>query len=93
MENGLIEKKFEKDDSAGGSIGLTLRTGNATDSPGDYNKDAVFEFGFYQGKENYQAYDGVEQTAGPIQSLAIFDRNGEKNDAFFDSLRVARENK
>ena len=140
MENGKIEKKFENDDPSTGSIGLTLRTGNATDSPADYNKDAVFEFGYYEGKENYQIYDGSGadktdsgvpmtdsgvivtvtltgadsydleiQTAadkkltklsgrklssgGPITSLAIFNRDSEKTDAFFNSLQVARENK
>jgi hypothetical protein len=140
MEHGRIEQKFDKDDPAGGSIGLTLRTSNASDSPNDYNKDAVFEIGFYKGKENYQIYDGSGddktdsgvaftdagitvtvtitgddtydleiqtmsdkkltklpgrklKAAGPIQSLAIFDRNGEKYDAFFNSLQVARENK
>lgn len=59
MENGKIEKKFEIDDPATGSIGLTLRTSNATDAPADYNKDSVFEFGYYEGKENYQIYDGT----------------------------------
>jgi len=135
MENGKIEKKFETDDPATGSIGLTLRTSNATDSPADYNKDAVFEFGFYEGKDNYQIYDGAGadktdsgvpltdsgvivtititgtdtydleiQTAadkkltklsgaGAITSLAIFNRDGEKTDAFLNSLQVARENK
>lgn len=29
----------------------------------------------------------------PIQSMAIFDRNGEKYDAFFNQLQVARESK
>ncbi|HEY1583355.1 MAG TPA: hypothetical protein VGF73_09695 [Chthoniobacterales bacterium] len=140
MENGKIEKKFETDDPATGSIGLTLRTGNATDSPSDYNKDSIFEFGFYEGKENYQIYDGSGEDktdsgvpftdsgvivtvtvtgddtydleiqtaadkkltklpgrkfskAGPITSLAIFNRDGEKTDAFFNSLQVAREAK
>ncbi len=140
MENGPFEKKFETDDPAGASVGLTLRTGNATDSSNDYNKEAVFEFGFYQGKPNYQIYDGSgddktdsgvaftdggvsvtvtitgEDTydleiqtisdkkvtklpgrklkaAGAITSLALFDRNGEKNDSFFNSLQVAREAK
>ena len=59
MENGKIEKKFETDDPATGSIGLTLRTSNASDSPDDYNKDSVFEFGYYEGKENYQIFDGT----------------------------------
>ncbi len=140
MENGKIEKKFETDDPATGSIGLTLRTSNATESPADYNKDAVFEFGYYEGKDNYQIYDGsgADKTdsgvpftdsgvivtvtitgedsydleiqtalekkltklpgrklgsAGAITSLAIFNRDGEKTDAFFNSLQVARENK
>ena len=31
--------------------------------------------------------------AGPITSLAIFNRDGEKTDAFFNALQVARENK
>jgi len=25
----------------------------------DYNKEAIFEFGFYEGKDNYQIYDGT----------------------------------
>jgi hypothetical protein len=138
MENGTFESKFEKDDPTPGSIGLTLRTSNANSSVADYNKDAVFEFGYYQGKNNYQIYDATENAdsgvafvdsgvsvtvtltgadtydleiqtlkdkkltklpgrklkAGePIQSLAIFDRNGEKNDAFFNQFQVAREAK
>lgn len=138
MENEKIEKKFETDDPAPGSIGLTLRTSNTTDSPADYNKDAVFEFGFYEGIDNYQVHDGTGpdktdsgvpftdsgvivtvtitgegtydleiQTAadkkltklpgrkfskaGAITSLAIFNRDGEKTDAFFNQLQVARE--
>lgn len=140
MENDVFEKKFETDDPSGGSVGLTLRTSNATDSTSDYNKDAVFEFGSYQGKPNYQIYDGTGEdktdsgvpftdtgvtvtvtitgedsydleiqtmsdkkltklpgrklkAAGAISSLAIFDRNSEKHDAYFNSLQVARENK
>ena len=31
--------------------------------------------------------------AGPITSFAIFNRDGEKTDAFFNGLQVARENK
>jgi hypothetical protein len=138
MENGVFEKKFATDDPAGGLVGLTLRTSNATDSTADYNKDAVFEFGCYQGKTNYQIYDGSGEdktdsgvpftdagvavtitgedsydleiqtmsdkkltklpgrklkAAGAITSLAIFNRNSEKNDAYFNSLQVAREAK
>ncbi|MBA3543315.1 MAG: hypothetical protein H0T83_02590, partial [Chthoniobacterales bacterium] len=100
---------------------------------------AVFEFGFDEGKEDYQIHDGSGedktdsgvpftdsgvivtvtitgagsydleiQTAvdkkltklpgrrlsksGAIASLAIFNCDGEKSDAFFNSLQVAREN-
>ncbi|MBV9009763.1 MAG: hypothetical protein JO354_11455 [Verrucomicrobia bacterium] len=138
MENGTFEKKFDKDDPTPGSIGLVLRTGNANSSVADYNKDATFEFGYYQGKANYQIYDGSDnpdsgvafvdsgisvtvtltgadtydleiqtmadkkvtklpgrklKSSAPIQSMAIFDRNGEKYDAYFNQFQVARENK
>ena len=140
METRNFEKKFEEDDPTPGSIGLTLRTSNANSSVADYNKDAVFEFGHYQGKDNYQIYDGSGpdkadsgvavsdagisvtvtitgadtydleiqtlkdkkvvklpgrrlSASGSIQSLGIFDRNGEKNDAFFNQLQVERESK
>ncbi len=136
METGTFEKKFEKDESGGGSIGLVLRSGNATSTPADYNKEAFFEIGFYQGKSNYQIYDGSNKpdsgvsfsdegisvtvtitgadtydleiqtmkdknviklpgrkfsASGSIESLAVFDRNGEKNDAFFNQFQVSRE--
>ncbi len=140
MENGTIEKKFEKDDPTQGSIGVVLRSGNANSSVADYNKDALFEFGYYQGKSNYQIFDGsgadkvdsgvaftdagVSVTvtvtgsdtydleiqtlkdknvvklpgrkfsaAASVQSFALFDRNGEKYDAFFNQFQVARESK
>jgi hypothetical protein len=139
MENGKIEKKFETDDPAPGSIGLTLRTSNTADSATDYRKDAVFEFSYEEDKDNYQIHDGAEadqadtgipfidsgvivtvtitgagtydlevqtaadkkliklpgrkfSSAGAITSLAIFNRDGEKADAFFNGLQVAREN-
>ena len=136
MENGPFEKKFDKDDPAPGSIGVVLRTSNANDFVADYNKDATFEFGYYQGKSNYQIYDGNDnsdsgvafvdsgiavsvtlkdmdtydlevqtlankkitkwpnrklKSSSPIQSMALFDRNGEKNDAFFNQLQVTRD--
>jgi len=140
MENGRIEKKFETDDPTPGSIGLTLRTSNLADAPADYCKDAVFEFSYEEGKDNYQIHDGAGadqadtgipftdsgvivtvtitgsgtydleiqtaadkklsklpgrklSSAGAITSLAIFNRDGEKADAFFNGLQVARENK
>ena len=140
IENGTFDKKFENDDPTPGSIGLALRTSNANSSVADYNKDAVFEFGYYNGKDNYQIYDGsgadkadsgvaftdsgVSVTVtvtgpdtydleiqtlkdkkltklpgrkfsagGSIQSFAIFDRNGETNDAYFNQFQVARQTK
>ena len=138
MENGIFEKKYDNDDPTPGSIGVVLRTSNANSSVADYNKDAVFEFGYYSGKDNYQIYDGTGadkadsgvaftdsgvsvtvtitgsdtydleiqtlkdknvtklpgrklSSGGSIQSFAIFDRNGEKNDVFFNQFQVARE--
>ncbi len=140
LENGPFEKKFDKDDPTPGSIGLVLRTSNANSSVADYNKDGTFEFGYYQGKGNYQIYDGsgpdkadsgvaftdagvsvtvtitgadtydleiqtmndkkVTKLPGrkftsssPIVSFAIFNRNSEKYDAYFNQLQVAREAK
>ena len=136
MENGTFEKKFDKDDPTPGSIGLTLRTGNANSSVADYNKDAVFEFGYYQNKANFQIYDGTENSdsgvpfvdsgisvtvtitgagtydleiqtmfdkkvtklpgrklrnSSSIDSFSIFDRNGERYDAYFNQFQVAHQ--
>lgn len=138
LETGTFEKKFDKDDPTPGSVGLTLRNGNSTDSPADYNKNARFEIGYYMGKGNYQIYDGSNQTdsgvpftdqgiavtvtltgadtfdleiqtmkdknviklpgrkfsgTGPIESIAVFDRNSEKSDAFFNQFQVARDSR
>lgn len=140
LEHGSFEKKFEKDDPTPGSIGLVLRSGSENSSVADYNKNAMFEFGYYDGKNNYQIYDGsgadksdsgvpftdsgVSVTvtitgsdtydleiqtiqdkkvtklpgrklsnSGSIQTFVLFNRNGEKNDAFFNQFQVARESK
>lgn len=137
FETGPFAKKTEGD-QGGGSAGLTLRSDNATESPADYSKGALFEFGHSDGKPNYQVHDGSGEeqadtgvafseagisvtvtltgadtydleiqnmsdkmlsklpgrklrAAGPIHSLAIFNRNSEKNDVFFNGLQVARE--
>ena len=58
LKHGAFEKKFAQDDPAKGSIGLTLRSGNASDSVADYNKEARFEFGCYEGAATYRIYDG-----------------------------------
>lgn len=137
METGPFEKKFEKDEG-GGSVGLTLRSGNAADSTTDYNKNSLFEIGHYQGQNNYQIYDGSNKpdsgvpftdegiavtvtltgsdtydleiqtmkdknvtklpgrklsSSGPIESFAIFNRNSEKYDAFFNQFQISRDSK
>ncbi len=137
METGPFEKKFEKDEG-GGSVGLTLRSGNATDSTADYNKNALFEIGHYQGQSNYQIYDGSNKpdsgvpfndqgiivtvtitgsdtydleiqtmkdknvvklpgrklsSSGSVESFAIFNRNSEKYDAFFNQFQISRDEK
>jgi len=140
IEDGPFEKKFGTDDPTPASVGLILRGSNANASVADYNKDAVFEFGHYQDKGNYQVIDGSGpgkadtgipvvdsgisvtitltgpdtydmeiQTmkdknvvklpgrkllgTGPIQSFAIFNRNSEKYDAFFNQFQVSHEGK
>ena len=136
MENGKFEKKFEKDETGGHAVGLVLRTGNATSSTTDYNSGAMFEFGYYQGSDNYQIHDGSTtsdsgvaftdsgvsvtvtvtgsdsydleiqtmsdkkltklpgrkfKSSGEIESMAVFNRNAEKNDVYFNQFQVARD--
>jgi hypothetical protein len=43
-----------------GSIGLTLRNGKKSDSPGDYNAGARFELTALEGQTNYQLFDGSQ---------------------------------
>lgn len=136
FEHGPFEKKFEKDDPTPGSIGLVLRSGNANSATSDYNSGAMFEFGYYQGKTNYQIYDGTSSTdsgvaftdaglsvtvtltaadtydlevqtladkkitklparklksSGTVGSFALFNRNGEKYDAYFNQFQISRD--
>ncbi len=138
MENGRFEKKYEKDETGGHAVGLVLRTDNATSSTTDYNSGAMFEFGYYQGTDNYQIHDGTAtsdsgvaftdagvtvtvtvtgsdsydleiqtmndkkltklpgrkfKSSGEIESLAVFNRNAEKNDVYFNQFQVARDEK
>ena len=138
MVNGKFEKKFEKDESGGGAVGVVLRTGETSSSPADYNAGAMFEIGYYQGKDNYQIYDGSKSSdsgvaftdagltitvtvtgadsydleletmadkklsklpgrkfssSGSIESFALFNRNSEKNDVFFNQFQISREEK
>ena len=60
-------------DFAGGSVGLTLRTGNITNGVADYNNGSRFEFSFLQGATNYYIYDnsGTFHTAIPWQNTGL----------------------
>jgi hypothetical protein len=60
-------------DYAGGSVGLTLRTGNITNGVSDYNNGSRFEFSFLQGATNYYIYDnsGTFHTAIPWQNTGL----------------------
>jgi len=136
LETSAFEKKFDKDDTSGGAIGLTLRSGNANSLVTDYNSGALFELGHYQGKTTYQIFDGSDKpdsgvaftdqgisvtvtltgadtydleiqtmkdknvtklpgrkfsSSGSIESLAVFNRNSEKHDAYFNQFQVSRE--
>jgi hypothetical protein len=134
-QTGVFERKFDVDSDAAGSVGFTLRTGNAGSGVDDYNKGARFEFGVYAGLVDYQIYDGQDDhdsgvlfddggvklkftltgpdtydldittladqktktlkarklggaAGGTVDSLCIFDRNWEKNDAYFNDIEV-----
>jgi hypothetical protein len=60
-------------DYAGGSVGLTLRTGNITNGVSDYNNGSRFEFSFLQGAANYYIYDnsGTFDTSIPWQNTGL----------------------
>ncbi len=136
MIHGPIEQKFEGDDSAEGSYGFTLRSGNTSGGPSDYNQGARFEFSFQEGSNTYLIYDGSEvndtnilQIQGPIEiaftllednayllvvkniqtgethriedrklsgsgsvdSFALYNRDGETNDPYFNNFKVAAD--
>ena len=138
MLNPLIEQKGTADSPAPGSIGLSLRSGDAASSPDDYNKGARFEIINLKGEINYQVYDGetthdsgvpysekgitvtvtltgvdtydLEITrltdnkstklsgrkfggSGTIDSFSLFNRNGEKADAFFNRFQTRASGK
>lgn len=135
LKHGTIEKKHASDDPGTGAIGLTLRSGHAAESIGDYNRGARFEFGSHEGRETYQIYDGdtsrdsgirlseagvsvsltlvtpdtydLEVTTlgdkktsvlkgcklggekgAALESFCVFNRDGEKADAFFNGFQV-----
>ena len=135
LQHGPIAQKHARDDPGTGAIGLTLRSGHAADTIGDYNRGARFEFGSHEGRETYQIYDGdtsrdsgirlseagvsvsltlvtpdtydLEVTTlgdkktttlngcklggekgAPLESFCVFNRDGEKADAFFNGFQV-----
>lgn len=138
MKHSVIEKKFAVDDPATGSIGITLRSGDASENVDDYHKAARFELGCYEGSATYRIYDGgteqdtgIALTAGglsvsltltgadtydleittlvdkkttvltgrklggtageKIASFCVFNRDGEKSDAFFNGFQITGE--
>jgi len=54
----IITPNPKSNSGSTGSIGFTLRTGNTSEKPTDYNQGARFEFTALEGKPNYQIYDG-----------------------------------
>jgi len=56
----LITPNPKSNSGTTGSIGLTLRSGNASEKPTDYNQGARFEFTALEGKPNYQIFDGSD---------------------------------
>lgn len=138
LEHGAFEKKSAHDDPAKGAIGITLRSGNASENAADYNKGARFEFGCYEGSATYRIFDGGTEhdtgvalsngglsisltlvtadtydleitkladmktttlpgrklggtAGGKIESFCVFDRDGEKSDAYFNGFQITGE--
>lgn len=56
----LMTPNPKSNSGSAGSIGLTLRTGNTSEKPTDYNQGARFEFTALEGKPNYQIFDGSD---------------------------------
>ena len=58
----LITPTPKSNSGSSGSIGLTLRTGNTSEKPKDYNQGSRFEFTALEGKSNYQIFDGSDSS-------------------------------
>ena len=58
MKSGPFKQKFDYDSPNKGAVGLTLRATSVATKSDEYNIDARFEFGAYEGEDNYQIYDG-----------------------------------
>lgn len=73
MECSNFVKKFDRDDPRPGVIGFSLRTGSASEVWDDFQTGARMQFGFYQGEENYQVYDGQDDhdTGVPFSDMGV----------------------
>lgn len=71
FEHGMITRKFDRDDPAPGSVGFVLRSGNASASVDDYNRDARFEFGYFKESNGYRIYDA--ENGKPVTDLPFSD--------------------
>lgn len=58
----IITPNPKSNSGSTGSIGLTLRSGNTSEKPSDYNQGARFEFTALEGKPNYQIFDGSDSS-------------------------------
>ncbi len=73
MKTGPFKQKFDFDSPDKGAVGLTLRANPNAAKPDDYNTDARFEFGTYEGEDNYQVFDGEtgHDTGVPVSEVPI----------------------
>jgi len=58
----IITPNPKSNSGSTGSIGLSLRSGNTSEKPTDYNQGARFEFTALEGKPNYQIFDGSDSS-------------------------------
>ncbi|MDW8349146.1 MAG: hypothetical protein RML49_02625 [Verrucomicrobiae bacterium] len=57
LEHGDFVKKFDIDSPDPGSVGFTIRTGNAQNTENDYKTGARFELSYHKDKNNYTLID------------------------------------
>jgi len=137
FESDDFKRKFDTDDSRPGSVGFSLRNGQASESWDDYMVGERLRFSADQGETNYQLRDGEDSAdtgvavtpagvsvavtlvspdtydieitpldskqttklagrklggdAGTaIESFAVFNVDGEHQDAYFNGFQVSR---
>lgn len=73
MEVNHFLPKFDRDDARPGAIGLSLRHGTSAETWDEYDIGARFQFGFFQGEENYQVLDGEDSpdTGVPVEPNGV----------------------